>query len=67
MTLIGYELLKVCHRRVFALLAVLLLIGNGLFYYNTQFREQIALIQHRDEYERLEQQYRSLPTDEGWQ
>ncbi|NGP60812.1 hypothetical protein FLT15_21520 [Paenibacillus thiaminolyticus] len=65
MTLIGYELLKVCHRRVFALLAVLLLIGNGLFYYNTQFREQIALIQHRDEYERLEQQYRSLPTDEG--
>ncbi|WCF08608.1 hypothetical protein NDS46_01420 [Paenibacillus thiaminolyticus] len=65
MTLIGYELLKVWHRRVFALLAVLLLIGNGLFYYNTQFREQIALIQHRDEYERLEQQYRSLPTDEG--
>ncbi|NKI22639.1 hypothetical protein HFN20_15670 [Paenibacillus dendritiformis] len=65
MTLIGYELLKVWHRRVFALLTVLLLIGNGLFYYNTQFREQIALIQHKDEYHRLEQQYRSLPTDEG--
>ncbi|RJG26552.1 hypothetical protein [Paenibacillus thiaminolyticus] len=65
MTLIGYELLKVWHRRVFALLAVLLLIGNVLFYYNTQFREQMALIQHKDEYQRLEQQYRSLPTDEG--
>ncbi|RAR41013.1 hypothetical protein [Paenibacillus sp. MDMC362] len=65
MKLMGYELFKVWKKRIFTVLTILLLFINGLFYYNTQRKEQDLLIQYRDDYIKLENEYNALPLEEG--
>ncbi|KOR76064.1 ABC transporter permease [Paenibacillus solani] len=65
MKLMGYELLKVWKKRIFTILTILLLFINGFFYYNTQRKEQDLLIEYRDDYIKLENEYNALPPEEG--
>ncbi|WP_098749446.1 hypothetical protein [Paenibacillus sp. EZ-K15] len=65
MKLMGYELFKVWKKRIFMVLTILLLFINGFLYYNTQHKEQDLLIQYRDDYIKLENEYNALPPEEG--
>lgn len=65
MKLIGYELYKIWHKRIFAVLAILLLLLNGVFYYMTQREDHDMLIEYRDNYEQMELGYKELSLEEG--
>lgn len=65
MKLIGYELLKIWNKKVFLVVILCCIIGNGFVFFNEQNTRKSILIENKRQFEKLEKEYAKLSPDEA--